>query len=123
MRLIKLKFLTAALAVFLCVPFAAQAAPWNQDFAVSATDPNGGQADSHEFQARVDGGAWSAVQSEAVASTTFTLSVDHGSVVDVQARPCEAGLCADWVSQSYIVPSGLLPYSTIIITVPAWTKP
>lgn len=115
-----IRIVAALVAVFLC-PLAF-AAPWNQDFAVSATDPNGAQANSHEFRARVDGGAWSAVQSEATPATTFTLNIDHGSVVEVRARPCEDGLCADWASASYTVPAGLLPYSTILITVPAWTK-
>lgn len=101
----------------------ALAAPWGQLFDVVATDPNGGAATAHEFQARVNGGTWSATQSEATPSTQFTLSVDHGYTIDVQARPCADGLCADWVSASYVVPSGLLPYSTITITVPAWQKP
>ncbi len=105
-----------------CCSAPAFAAPWTQLFDVVATDPNGGAATSHEFQMRIDGGAWSLTQTEATPSTQFTAAVDHGSTLEVQGRPCDSGLCADWVVGSVTVPGALLPYGTITINV-SWTKP
>lgn len=114
------------MAVFLCLSFSASAAPWNQDFLWTPTDPNAGATDEHQYQYRVNAGAWSAVQSSPTAPVTINISIDHEQVIEVQGRPCASGLCSSiWLTGAYSVPPDMQPYSmgTITIGPGGWQKP